>query len=322
MPADWGFSFLTDEELTACKDQPVSGVLIQCESDIGLIEQAFVARSQETPLLLLVFGDKAGRGFADRLHREMSAVRADMEVVRLFLFPGGEKAVIGGAADGYWTSVLRLHLARQKIISLLCRRVEVDEVACHLPLYLAWKKQFFQLLGEQCDQSKARIEVVAAALGMDKRIGQTWLPPGSEESLEDRYLPGWLKRQWQYVTKKTNIRRVALWGTIDLVSSIMPDLARDREIALYLTGSVQKTNELVCGGRVHAKPEETLDEADLLLIVGADPLVTQISLHELTNRMRQPIVIDACCCYPLQEMEEYGIKYRTYGQNTNVWEWN
>jgi hypothetical protein len=47
-----------------------------------------------------------------------------------------------------------------------------------------------------------------------------------------------------------------------------------------------------------------------------------MDLMELAKRMRQPVVIDACSCYPLQEAEGYWIMYRTYGQKTNVWEWN
>ncbi|MCK9910786.1 hypothetical protein MXD81_16685, partial [Microbacteriaceae bacterium K1510] len=209
-------------------------------------------------MLALVYGEDVPRGLADRLQAKYNAKQPKVEVVRLFLFPDCERAVLGGDNEGYWTRELRLHLAWHQMITLLCRRAEVDEVVHHLPLFLSWKKYFYQLLGERCDESKARLEVVARALGMDKRVGQGWLPTVTASGYEDRYLSRWLERQWQYVRKKTNIERVAVWGTSALCEGIFSELARGSDVRLYLSGDTEKANRLASNCSIYAQPKDTL----------------------------------------------------------------
>lgn len=298
-----------------------AGVLIDEKTDTDTILRG-LATCSARPLLALVYGDRVPHGYADQLQAGCDGQGAQVEVVRLLLLAHGERAIIGGEPAGRWVRQLRRQLAEQSVISLVCRRVEVDEAAEHLPLFLAWKKRFYQQLGERCDASHARLEVVAQALGMDKRIGQGWLDHIPFHTDDDDYLEAWLRSEYQALRKKTNIERIAVWSTPSLCSRILSCEVREKEIRLYIANHEEKTNEPIEGCKHFALPEDTLEQADLLLIAAADQRIRQFDLREVSKRMRRPVVIDACSCYPLQEAEGYAIKYRTYGQNTNVWECN
>ncbi len=297
-------------------DAGVDGVVVNDPKEAEL----FIARQMQPlaqPSLLLVYGDRIPYGFAEEMQTLFLAPQ--WEVVRLFSFVGGERALIGGSPTGTWITRLRRQLADREVISLVCRIREVDEAARQLPLYLAWKERFYLQLGRSCDETGARLEVVSRALGMDKRIGQGWLTgqPG-EESL----IPEWLAEECFKLVQKANVRRIALWGSERVWQRIPYLWTGDKEVRVYIPTHLRKPNKPIFQGHVCDSWEETLAGADLLVIGETDEHLRELALSEIVNRMNSPVVIDACACFPLQEAEAFSLCYRTVGQNTNVWEWN
>ncbi len=299
------------------REVPVHGVWVGGELDLAVLMPLIACLCTSEPLLVLVVGERVPYGFAARVQDTCQAGR--VEVVRFLLLDGGERAVLGGDPQGWWLIRLRRRLADAGILSLVCRYVEADEAARFLPLYLEWKQRFYLEMGGRCDQSGARLEVVAQALGMDKRIGQGWLFPGAGGAAQEREIAGWLREQWTFVKQKTNVSRIAFWGAPSVLRAVLPQEKAGERICLYIPAQTEKPNDLPVIWRTCADPLETLDDADVLMIAGADRLVRELALTQLVFRMRQPVVIDACSCYPLQEAEAFAIRYRSFGQNTNVW---
>ncbi|NGQ96508.1 hypothetical protein G3578_15190 [Brevibacillus sp. SYP-B805] len=309
-----GLTLLPPAENEGATGSAAAGVFVDRPIDAPLLQKRLAAlvRSGGEPAVLLLVGHKIPYGFADRMAEGLDV---PVEVVRLCLWEGENRALIGGDHRGRWVHRLRRHLAERGLISLLCRCIEVDEAVRHLPLYLAWKQRFYLQLGERCDASGARLEVVAQALGMDARIGQGWLCREAATPEWEREIVAWLARQCGKVREKTKVDRLAFWGPKRLWNAIAMHVPGVREVRLYDPAEAEKTNE-------PSLLEDTLAQADLLVIADADQRIRELGLHVIVSLMRQPFVIDACSCYPLSEAEGFAIPYRTLGQNTNVWEWN
>jgi len=287
--------------------------------DLAKFDQQF-AKWRGKPRVLLIYGGDIECGLADQFQQAYDAQQ--LEVLRLLLWKEENKAFIGGDPASAWVKKLRQHLAKQGVISLVCRRIEVDEIAWGLTRYLAWKQRFFFDLGKRCDQAGARLEVVSKGLGMDKRVGQGWFI--SNLLTADLYEQSkeWLLKQLLRVVEKTNITHVALWGCPPGYLSLLQDLLPNRQVKLYVPEFRQNPNVLGTGWIFCDNPVAPLAQADLLLILERNPTTLEIDLTHIVREMNQAIVIDACSMFPLQEMEAHSIKYRSYGQNTNVWEWN
>jgi hypothetical protein len=292
------------------------GWLVAGQEDVRQLPRTKPSLSDE-PHLLLVYGDQVPGGLAEELKADFPAPR--WEVVRLYLYADGQRALLGGEADGKWMGRLRRDLADRQVISLVCRIREAEEAVRQLSLYLAWKEQFYFQMARRCDETGVRLQVVARALGMDKRIGQGWMRP---QPSDDTLLPDWLAEQCFSLVQKANVHRIALWGGIRCWNRMPLDWLSGREVRLYPAAESENPNELPASWRVFANWPETLEEADLLVIGEANVDIKELSLAEIVERMRQPIVIDACSCFPLQEADAHALIYRTIGENANIWEWN
>jgi hypothetical protein len=296
-------------------DPRVCGVVVTAAEEAGQLNSMVGGKS---PRLLLVYGERVPYGLAEELRSQFSL--PEWEVVRLFSFAGGERALIGGPPDGIWVSRLRRHLAQREVISLVCRVREVDETARQLPLYLAWKEQFYFQLGRRCDETGVRLQVVSRALGMDKRVGQGWLR--EEQQGSEWPIAGWLASECTSLVQKTNVERIALWGSEYFWKRVSLDWTSDREVRWFSPGHHTKPNKLPPRWQACDSWRESVADADLLVIGEADEKLSELPLSELVRRMRRACVIDACACFPLPEAEAYSLFYRTVGQNTNVWEWS
>ncbi|WP_126424653.1 hypothetical protein [Brevibacillus marinus] len=275
-------------------------------------------RFAEQPLLLLVLGHKVPYPFSLRLATRAAGL--PVEVVRLFLVADGERAVLGGEHDGHWLHRLRHRLAAASVVSLVCGLAEAEEIAYGLTRFLACKQRFFHRLAERCDRLGVRFEQVAQGIGMDLRVGQGWLlPPRERTDTLQRQVECWLLRQLKEVGQKTNLSCMAIWGDPTRYPRLIEELRQIDQVRITSGLALQKPNNLPATWESCCTPLDTLDQADVLLILEADAAVRELDLGELVRRMRQPIVIDACACYPLVEAEAYRLMYRTFGQNTNVW---
>lgn len=294
------------------------GLYLDRPENVSVLQERLIASFSEEkgdPSLLLLYGEDIPFGYADRLQDKLPA---GVEIVRMAILYGRDRALIGGNPTGKWVKQIRRQLAEHGLISLICRPIEVDETLRHIPAFLDWKSRFYVRLGELCDQSQARLEVVAQALGMDTRIGQGWLPVEGNDVLQqaaEAERDRWLLRECEEIWKKAKINRVAFWGSEPQLKGIENMLTVHVEVNQCDPLQLPKTNELEA-------LTGTLEHADLLIIRRASPIVRGLDLLELVSRMSHPLVLDACSCYPLTEAEALQIGYRTFGQNTNVWEWN
>lgn len=294
------------------------GILVGGQPDNYVEDRIQIVEAGDGPRLLLVYGDKIRAGLAD----EWSAAHPGWEVIRMFRFSDGDKVLLGGEPSGKWMRKLSRQLARRNIISLLCRRGEVDEAVRQLGLYLTWKERFFMRLGEVCDEegSQLRIQVLARALGMDKRIGQGWLYP---ERKHQTRLCRWLDQQLQYVLKRTNVHRITLWGSISFWLQFPASGLLGKEVRLFSPSADHaKAENVPAEWSVYEDWRSALSQSDLLMIGTADPVISEMPLPVLAREMAKPIVIDACSCFPIEEAESCRIIYRAIGENTNVWEWS
>jgi hypothetical protein len=289
------------------------GFLVAGESDAARLSAGLA--EWDRPGLLLVYGDRVANTAAEVL----AAQYPGWEVVRLYRFAGGERALVGGDPNSPWTRILCRQLAEHDVIAMVCGMREAEEVIRQLPRFLAWKERFYLRLGESCDRRGVRLQTVARALGMDSRVGQGWLDPQRNDRAA---LRRWLVRQCRFVMSKTNVRRVALWGPTSLWQQMPPGWLADKEVRLYIPRDEQIPNGESTAGERCATWQTALAQADLLVVASPDPDLMELPLSELIRQMRQPIVVDACACFPLPEAEALPMIYRTIGEKTNVWEWS
>lgn len=294
----------------------VDGLLVTKPSDLK--EWHGDLRLRQTTGLLLVFGSDIPYGWADQQADIMrSNEGAKWEMVRMVWLLDQDRAWLGGDVDGKWVRVLCKQLASCQILSLVSTMREVDEAVRQLPRYLAWKEQFFFELGETCDQEGISLHGVARALGMDRRIGQEWMYPKRHDH---QFVGSWLEREATEIMKKTNVQRIALWGPLSIWKQIPTGWLEEKEVCLYINEDEPIPNEIPDAWTFSTECEKTLHNADMLVILHKDGVIGELPLPELSRTMRQPIVLDAAACFPVQEAQAYLLRYRAIGEKTNVWE--
>lgn len=272
------------------------------------------------PFLVLVFGGSEAipPGMADELHRQYAA--HPVEVVRFFLMQNGERAIIGGESDGYWVPFLRRLAAGKGIISLVCHRVEVDEIAAQLVNYLRFKQRFFLRLARRYEPGSLRLELISQALGMDERIGQGWLYHEEHETAPMKEIEHWLQNKIEMVLREMCPTRVVISGyryQINRWSAWLRQHDPRIETCAYYVDNEEKTNEGTTIGLICHDFAEMVKNAELLIIAASDNMIQELHLEQLTRLMKHPIVIDARSLFPVDEAKKFGITYVTYGQNTN-----
>lgn len=320
-----GFRIITEEE-AATTSRTIHGILVRNGSNTSELvwkTKNDTRLNEQTPFLLLLTGDEIPYGMADQLH-EAIGVRA-VDVVRLFLFPDGEHAVIGGDLSSDWVRILRQQLADEGVISQICKQIEVDEIAACLPLYLEWKQRFYLYLGERCDQAQARTEVVAWGLGMDKRIGQGWIQDkpllvGEPIELQPISLKEWLIKEMQLLRKQQSPQTITVWSDERGMRLIEPEIEQLGSIRLYVTDTNHQGNPYITGCFPgFANLQESIRGTDALIILDTNPLIRELAPELFVQTMRKPFILDTCSCYPLQEMEAFQIAYRTIGEKSSKW---
>ncbi|GAA4706654.1 hypothetical protein [Brevibacillus fulvus] len=308
-----GFSFQSGNQANG----DPAGILLIDEKEVSLLPEGLAQITHPNPLILAA-GPHFSVRFADQLQASLRKQAIAAEVIRLFFLDQGERAVIGGDAgsNGGWVKRLRRLLAEAGIITMVCRRVEAGEIAVQHTAYLLWKNRFFQLVGEHCDRSGANLQVVAQGLGMDKRIGQGWVFSGKSgfQPFEEQ----WLRRELQRAGQRTKLETIAIWADRLVDGAWLQSLPK-MQVRWFRPNRQQKPNKLPDGWLWCETAEEALDQADLLLIVDVNEKLLSLDLADIRKRLRKPLIIDLCCCYPLQESDAYGLLYRSFGQNTNVW---
>ncbi|MGE5701121.1 MAG: hypothetical protein ACM32O_01185 [Clostridia bacterium] len=331
---EWGVRLLTDNQRQNGMTE-ACGLLVEgSESSLPAyreqIEHYAKANrmTENAPFLVLIPGDGewVSSGLADRLHQEYAAHH--VEVVRLLFMENGERAIIGGSVEGYWVTFLRRLAARHRVISLVCRRAEVDEMAFQHRRYLLQKQRFFLEMANRCEAHSLRLEVIAQGLGMDERIGQEWL---CRDTSIDRMIPvgqgegadcqNWLEMNMQQHISDFVPAHVLICGKkhqIDRLSAWIQKHNRQIQTSVYVVENQEKTNESPAWTDRSSGFTLMLEQADLLVIAAWDNVLQELDLQQIKQRMRQPVVLDAVSLFPRQEADLHQITYMTYGQNTNV----
>lgn len=296
--------------------ETLQGVVVTRETDVEKWD-SIRWKAFRTPRLFLVYGPEIPDGWTDR-RAARQAGKGGWDVVRLMLLDDGERALIGGAADSFSVRLLRRHLADRQIVTLVCAAREVDEVYRQLPRYLTLKEKFFVELGDRCDELGISLQVVARALGMDKRVGQGWLSP---ERRDSRHICRWIYRETRALLKNPNIQRVTLWGSPSFWEKMPAGWLGSCEVRMCAQRAEPIPNDgLAAGGASGMEWTEALRQADLLVIGEADDFIRELALEHLNRFMRQSMVVDANACFPLQEAKACLKFYRSIGEKTNVCE--
>ncbi len=325
------FQFVAFESAKHLTPQPIAGCFLAeagqekaLHESVGMLLADVNNRLCDRPLLLLLGGDHVPNGLADRLNNTYKA--HPIEVVRLFALPESVRMVMGGDLSGYWLKKLRLFFAGQSVISLICRLAEADEAAYQHHRYLLWKQSFFFRMADRCDRLGIRQEVVAQALGLDSRIGHGWV----DQSPADCWGDGddvnqWLAEQIGRLFAQDDIERVAVWADqvqAERLAEWLKPYPHLEEVRWYVpvpSSNTPNPNKLFDRWRIYQDPLDTLQAADLLVIVRSDRRINELDLGEIPVRMRIPYIVDRYCCYPFQEVRSYPIHYWQLGQKANVW---
>ncbi|MED4568334.1 hypothetical protein [Brevibacillus agri] len=308
--------------LVAQKEEPaeeVDGLLLTRLGDYSRLQElgGNSLRQENSPVLLLVFGDEAPYGWADELAAACEASQKPYEVVRMSLWSGKERVLLGGGPVGQQMRRLCRLLADHGKLSMVCGRREVDEAIRQLPRYLAWKERFYWEMGEACDDNGVSLKQVSRALGLDTRVGQGWLDPVHQDH---SLVCAWLVRECQHVLQKTKIERIALIGPADLWNKMPQGWLADKAVAVYTGTDEPFPNEARPGWVRCDSWKAAAQEADLLVIGDGLEVAAELSLQELAHTMRQSLVVDAASCFPAQEAQLFCKGYRAVGEKTNVWE--
>lgn len=304
---------IAEEAISLASIGKVDGLLVTQPSDLKGWHGELQLR--QTTGLLLAFGSDIPYGWADRQAATMGDTK--WELVRMVLLVDQERAWLGGDVDGQWIRVLCKQLATCQILTMVSTMRVVDEAVRQLQRYLAWKEQFFFELGEICDQEGISLHSVARALGMDRRIGQEWMYP---KRFDHRFIGSWLEREATEIMQKANVQRVALWGPLSIWKQIPTGWLEEKEVCLYIHEDEPIPNEIPEAWTFSTEWEKALHNADLLVILHKDCVIGELPLPELSRIMRQPVVLDAAACFPVQEAQAFLLRYRAIGEKTNVWE--
>jgi hypothetical protein len=317
----WDIELISSTRLHEAYDKVVDGLLLAdgvSGTECVRVQTAQIASNssnsgQGIPFLVLLYGGSEAipMGMADELHHHFRA--HPVEVVRFFLMANGERAVIGGDADGYWVSYLRRLAARHGIISLVCQRAEVDEMVYQLARYLRFKQRFFLQMAGRYENGSVRLDLITQALGMDERIGQGWL-------YHDKEMERWLQNKMKAIVRRCNPLRVVICGYGYQINSLSEWLKQHDpliETCAYFVDNEEKPKEEAIDSQVCHDFPNMLEQAELLIIAASDSQLQELHLDQVRQQMKHPVVIDAHSLFPVDEAEKFGITYVTYGQNTN-----
>ncbi|WP_371736967.1 hypothetical protein [Brevibacillus sp. HD1.4A] len=308
-------------EQTGLPPEGVDGFLVTGHDDYNKLRAAdrTSMRQQNDADMLVIYGDEAPYAWADEL--ALSSEAGDdarkWEVIRLALWSGNERALIGGDPSGKHMRLVCRLLAEYGKVSMICGCREVDEAIRQLPRYLAWKERFYWELGEWCDTRQVSLRQVSRALGLDTRIGQGWL---FAERRDHSHVCKWLERECQLVLEKAKVRRVALIGSNALWDKMPQGWLAKMDVAVYTGADGQYPNEVHPDWLHGDSWNAVLQDADLLVIGDRLGIVDELSLQEVAKVMRQSLVVDAASCFPTQEAQLFFKGYRAIGEKTNVWE--
>lgn len=262
-----------------------------------------------------------------------------------------DRVVIGSYSQKAIDTLLQLHEP------LPGKRVITDLASAELIKYasnamLATKISFANLISFYCEKTGADVEQVLDAVGLDKRIGRTFLYPGlgyggsclpkdvkaivntgkhaeidtalldSVEHVNKQAIENFIGKIFENV----NGNRIAIWGlafkpdTDDIrfapsIKVIEALLNKGYEIHVY-DAEASDNIKLQFGDKIqyHTDPYQAVTGADGLCIITEWNEFKQANLHKVKSAMKSPVIIDGRNIYQLDTMKELGFTYISTGR--------
>jgi UDPglucose 6-dehydrogenase len=220
--------------------------------------------------------------------------------------------------------------------------------------YLAAKISFINALSQVCERAGADILKVAEGLGLDKRIGKSFLNAGLgyggaclPKDL-DAFIHIAEKLGYNFellkVVKKINeqqkefiIKKIkdSLWiikdkiigilgltfkpNTDDIRNAVSLGIIKElkkegAKIKVYDPQGMEKAKKVLEGVKFCANPYEVAKASDCLLIVTEWEEFKKLDLKRIKKLMKQPLIIDGRNIYLPQELKRLGFRYKGIGR--------
>ncbi len=220
--------------------------------------------------------------------------------------------------------------------------------------YLATKISFINALSQVCERAGADILKVAEGLGLDKRIGKSFLNAGLgyggaclPKDL-DAFIHIAEKLGYNFellkVVKKINeqqkefiIKKIkdSLWiikdkiigilglafkpNTDDIRNAVSLGIIKElkkegAKIKVYDPQGMEKAKKVLEGVKFCANPYEVAKASDCLLIVTEWEEFKKLDLKRIKKLMKQPLIIDGRNIYLPQELKRLGFRYKGIGR--------
>jgi len=276
--------------------------------------------------------------------REGTAVRDFMEPDRIVIGVESEKA----------EKVMREVYAPLSA-PIVITDIESAEIIKHASnSFLALKISYINAIAEICELAGADIEKVAAGMGLDERIGASFLKAGAgyggscfpKDVSAFIDIAGELGYDFELLSAVEKINRVqreriirklkdALWtlnnktvGVLGL--SFKPDTDDMREapsvyiinelqkegvnVKAYDPAAVENAGEILKDVKYCEDAYKVAEEADAVLLLTEWKEFRELSLEKIKENMRSPVIIDGRNMYDPSEMKRLGFTYVSVGR--------
>lgn len=262
-----------------------------------------------------------------------------------------DRIVIGGESKRAIDLLLTLHqpLPGKRVVTNLASAELIKYTANAM---LATKISFANLISFYCEKTKADVETVLDAVGLDHRIGRVFLNPGV--GYGGSCLPKDVKAiisigqnmgidttMFEAIEKinqqaKINLlnkvltfskaKNVAIWGlsfkpdTDDIreapsIFIIKNLLQKKMQIRAYDQKASKNIGQVFGNQVIFARnPYEAVKNADLLLILTEWNEFKQINLKKVKSLMNKPVIIDGRNIYKPAEVKKLGFTYMSVGR--------
>jgi UDPglucose 6-dehydrogenase len=220
--------------------------------------------------------------------------------------------------------------------------------------FLSMKISFANALAIVCEASGADVRQVAAGVGMDKRIGRSFLDAGIgyggfcfpkdlsafvsiarelgydfrllkeveavNEDMKRRFVQKIQSRLWNLQDKTIGVLGLAFKPNTDDMRfapsiDIINALVREgARIRAFDPQAMAKARKVLPDITYCSSAEEVADEADLLAVVTEWPEFAKLDLADLKRRMRLPIICDGRNLFERSAVEKLGFTYVGVGR--------
>ncbi|MEI6533180.1 MAG: UDP-glucose/GDP-mannose dehydrogenase family protein [Candidatus Roizmanbacteria bacterium] len=262
-----------------------------------------------------------------------------------------DRTIIGSNSEQAIKSLLELHKP------LPGKRIITDLASAELIKYssnamLATKISFSNLIALYCEKSGADVETVLDAVGLDKRIGRSFLYPGvgyggsclpkdvkallnigkqlgidvafleSVESVNQDSRKNLIEK----IVAQVKGKHIAIWGlsfkpdTDDIreapSSYVIHELMnKDFTVTVYDPEATENIKKIF-GEKISysTNPYDAVKDADALCILTEWNEFKQIDLNKIKNLLKTPLIIDGRNLYQIEQMKELGFNYYSTGR--------